>query len=409
MLKDSKIGFSIWKKLTDLRYAVIKFVLTVVAGCVAAMYVAPILYERVTEIALSLNWDGDKVIIVLALIHIVTFGIAAKGIVYRAYDRNKDLFYQLAVSKRAGCICTMLQQFNGYAYALVVLLAVCGDIVMPIYLLVLIYTLIYIVGFYIYYGKADSGDSIFNHCNHMADSGVGIYNRVATPKVYINRRATYKSRLDSASLYSILSRVGRTNYNKSSNKSKQDNAFKKYPLLEAFKITIHRLYQSKSLTAAKIILLIFIIYCGRTHMLHGILFLLADAFLILINDCYWKKESGNFQYFSEIGIPFSKYLRVHFAAGICFNIAVPLLLFLIMGGELIAAAVSFCMLSYLLIVWYMAQIYLYLNVRRDKEGIILLCEIIFLAMALLLPAGLLMLAWLYKKSACAWRENQCLR
>ncbi|MCM1048135.1 MAG: hypothetical protein NC433_06900 [Clostridiales bacterium] len=389
MLKDFKIGLGIWKRLTDLRYVAIKAVVAMASGCVAVVYVAPMLYERVTEIVSSLNLDevnnpvvrSDKVIIVLALVHIVTFGVAAKGIVYRAYDRNKDLFYQLAVSKRAGCICTMFQQFNWYAYALVMLLAICGDIVMPWYLLILVYTLIYSIGFYIYYS--------------MADSGVGIYSRVMDAEICINERINFRS------FFRCVSKFFAGSF--------QDNIFKKYPLLEVFKITIYRLYQSKSLTAAKIILLIFIIYCGRIHMLHGIIFLLADAFLILLNDCYWKKESGNFQYFSEIGIPFSKYLRVHFAAGICFNIAVPLLLFLIMGGEFTAAAVSFCLLSYLLIFWYMAQIYIYLNIGKDKEGIILLCEIIFLAMALLLPAGLLMLVWLYKKSACAWRENQCLR
>lgn len=365
MFTDFRIGLGVWKNIVNVRYIVIKFVLLVAAGYMAAAYMAPVLYERVKEISLSLNIGSNKVIIGLALFHMVTFGIAAKEIVDRAYERNKDLFYQLAISKRAGGICTMLQQINWYAYAMIVLFVICDDIIMPRCLLALLYTLLYSIGFSIYYSMADSG-------------------------IYRKKRMDFR-------------------YFSDWNKNREDRRRAKNPTLEVFEITIHRLYQCRSLTVGKVLLLIFIIYCSKVRMLYDSIFLLANLFLILLNDTYWKKESGNFQYFSEIGIPFLQYLCVHFAAGICFNIVVPLLFFFSMGGELISTVVIFCFLSYLLIFWYMAQAYLYLTVKRDKEGVILLCEIFFLVMALLPPVGLFIMVWLYKKSAYKWRGNECFR
>lgn len=364
MLKDLRIGLTIWKSITNLKYVVIQVALTVVTGCMAAVFAAPRIYERVNEISLTMNMDGNRAIIALVLFYIVAFNIVMKRIVYRTYDKNKYLFYQLAVGKRAGYICTMLQQLKWYGCAMVMLLAICDHVVVPVWFLISLHTVLFIIGFHIDY--------------HMADL-----------------------RIDQGKRMHFTDLSGR-------NKSKEKNIFDSHPILEIFNITIHGLYRCKSLTMGKIILLILIVYCGMVHILRGSIFFLADAFLILLNDGYWRNESRNFRYFSEIGIPVSKYLSVHLLAGICYNIAIPLLLFCSMTGEMAATAVGFLLLSYLLIFWYMTQIYLYLHIGRDKEGIIMLCGLFFLMTAVIPPVGFLVMVWLYKRIVYQWRKKNAL-
>lgn len=359
MFRDVRIGFTIWKNIINVRLVAIRSALWAAAGLIATMAVAPRLYERVHRVALAANIDGDTMIAVLALFHIITFGIAMKQIVYRSYCRNRDLFYQLAVSKRAGRVCMMFQQLNWYGYAMVILLAICDKAVAPRGLLILTGTLLFIIGFCV--------------CCSTADPD--IYN--------IRKRARNQSRVKAVS----TSR----------------------PTWEVLKMTVCGFYQCKGLTACKVLLIFLLVYCGTARMLHGGIFLLADAFLILLNDGYWRNESRNFRYFSEIGIPVSRYLCVHFLAGICFNICIPLLLFYCMTGEAATAAVGFCLLSYLLIFWYIAQVYLYLIIGRDIEGVIMLCNLFFLLIAILPPVGVLVMVWLYKRVVYHWRERECSR
>lgn len=358
MPDDVKTGLTIWKNITNLKYAAIQAVLFAAAGFMANVFVASRLYERVNVISKALSMDAKKMVMALAALHIFVFVCMMKRIVYEACGRNKDFFYQLAVSKRAGCICTMFQQLNWYGYALAVLLAVCDPAVVPGWFLIPVYTFVFIVGFGIYYDMADTGSR-------------------KRKKNFLSRQAGREKRMGEA-------------------------FFKNHPVSELFKITVCGFCQCKSMTAGQIILIILILYLRSAGMLRESIFLLANGFLILLNDGYWRKESVNFRYFSEIGIPVVRYMGVHFLSGIGFNIVIPVLLFCPVAGGM-AATVSFGLLSYLLVFWYLVQIYLYLVLKREQEGVMLLYDLGFLVMAVLPPAGLLTMVWLYGKIICKWR------
>lgn len=368
MLEDVKTGFTLWKRITNLNYAVAQAMLFVAAGFGANLFVAPRLYERIKTISLTLHMDTRTMIMALAAVHIIVFGGMMKRIVYEAWGRNQDFFYQLAVSKKAGRVCTMLQQINWYGYGLVMLLAICGRAAAPGWALFLAYTLLFMIGFGIYYDRADSGSS--------------------------KRRKLV-----------FCCQTGRR-------ERKSVDFLKRHPVVELFKMTVCGFYQCKSMAAGQLALILFILlcklFCKNAGMPQRNVFLLANGFLILLNDGYWRKESGNFRYFSEIGIPVGRYVQVHFLAGIGFNVVVPMLFYYPAFGRAAAAAVSFGLLSYLLVFWYLAQIYLYLTLRREQEGAILLCDMVFLVMAAVPPVGLLMTAWLYKRITCKWRgTNAC--
>lgn len=357
MLNDVKTGLTIWKNITNVKYTAVQFFLFAAAGFGANVFAAPRLYERAKIISAALHMGVPKVITALAVLHIIVFGGMMRQIVYESCGRNKDFFYQLAVSKRAGCVCTMFQQRNWYGYGLVILLAICDYTVIPGWFLIPIYTMVFIVGFCIYYDMADAGSRkrklVFN-CQMGREKRVG------------------------------------------------EGFLRSHPVLELFKITVYGFCQCKGIVAGQMILIMFILYCGNAGMLCGEIFLLADGFLILLGDGYWRKESSNFRYFSEIGIPFSRYLGVHFLTGIGLYILIPLLFFCRAAGRG-ASAVSFVLLSYLLIFWYLVQIYLYQALGREREGAVILYDIGFLVIAVLPPAGLLAMAWLYKRIVCKWR------
>ena len=361
MLSDVKTGFTIWKNTTKLKYVAAKILLFFSAGCIAVNYIAPRLFEQVNEISAVLSLNGDLMIILFALLYITSFHIILKQIVDEAYEKNRDLLYQLAVSKRSGYICTMLHQINWYCYTLVVLLAICSNRVVPACLLIPAYTALFIIVFGIYYGLAASG-------------------------FYPKYKKPFPEWLGPK-------------------KNRKKDILKSRPELELFKITVFGLYRCRNLVIIKMILIIFILYCGNTHMLHGSIFFLAEALLILCNDRYWRYESDSLPYFSEIGIPVSKYLCTQFIAGIWFNIALPLLIFYHMTNKTESTAVGLALLSYLLIFWYLTQIYLYFIIGRDKDSVILLYDMVFLILALLPPAGLIAMFWLYKTITHKWRNE----
>ena len=363
MLKDLKTGLTLWRKISNFKYVVMQITLFAVTSLAAMKLVAPRFCERIKEFSLTVNMESGKVIAILMVFFIIAFSVAMKRIVYEAYHRNKDLFYQLAVSKRAGCICTMLQQHNWYGCACVMLLAVCDSEVVSGWLLIPVYTVLFIISFGLCYNRMDSDGS------------------------------KRKKRL--------------FRYRTGKRKNRKADIFKTHPILELLKITVCGLYQCRGLMFGKIVLIAFMIYCAKIHMLRGSIFFWTEAFLILLNDGYWRNESSNFQYFSEIGVPVSRYLHVHFLAGAAFNIMIPLLLFYSMTGEMITAAVSFVLLSYLLMFWYLVQVYLYLTIGRDKEAAITLCETGLLIMAVLPPVGIAVMVWLYKRIIQKWGEEIC--
>ena len=364
MPKDVKTGFILWKRITNLKKAVAQIMLFAAACFAAKLFVAPRLYERAETISLTLHMDARTMIVALAAVHIIVFGGMMKRIVYEACGRNKDFFFQLAVSKKAGCICTALQQLNWYGYGLVMLLGICDHAVASGWFLIPAYTLAFIVGFGIYYDIADTGSR-------------------KKKKLFLRCQA------------------GRR-------KKKDEDFLKGHPVLELLKITVCGFYRCKGMAVGQIALIIFILFCKNTDMPHRNVIFWANGFLILLGDGYWRRESENFRYFSETGIPVGRYLQVHFLAGIGFHVAIPMLFYYPVSGGTAAAAVSFGLLSYLLVFWYLAQIYLYLSFKREQEGAILLCDMIFLVMAVVPPVGLLMTAWLYKRITCKWRgTNAC--
>lgn len=354
MLKDIKTGLTLWRDTTNLRYITAIFILFLAAGSMAAWFVAPRLSVRIKLVSVSVGIGEHILVWGLTLLYLVAFGATVKRVAQETYGRNKYLLYQLAVSKRAGYICAMLWQLKWYGYGLVLLLAICDRAIVSVWFQALAYTLLFIMVFGIFYSSADMGDQKRKPS-------------VRNGRIWISKNREW----------------------------------------ELFKITICRLYRCANLTVCKVLLILFIIGCGRAQVLYGAVFLAANAFLILLGDGYWRNESRNFAYFSNVGIPLAHYLRIHFAAGICFNIIIPLLLFYGMTGDLVVTAVSFILLSYLVVFWYLAQIYLHLFIGRDGGMLAVLCETCFVILAALPPAALLAAVWLYKKIAYKWREEGC--
>lgn len=87
---------------------------------------------------------------------------------------------------------------------------------------------------------------------------------------------------------------------------------------------------------------------------------------------------------------------------------IPVLLFYGMTGEVVLAAVLFAALIYLLIFWYLVQVYLYFTIGRDKDGAIMLCSAGFLVIAMVPPAGLAVMVWLYRRFVRKWRRKYAL-
>lgn len=380
MRKEIKAGLTLWIKVTNLKYAAVQFMLCLVSGCAAVLFAAPVLYKNAEE--LSFIVSGNTVILVLTGFSIIVFGVMMKRIVYEAYERNRDLFYALAVSKRTGCICTILQQFRWYGFTTVILLAVCDRTVVPTGGLILAYTVFFIMVFRIYYSFADAAARKHGLCECGSQAGRSF--RRLTPQAGKFRSAAVRS-----------GRAERRRYSSYGYK------------WELVSVTFHRLYKLKSLAAGKVVLILFLLYCGNARLLCGSVFCVAEAFLILCNDGYWRNESRNFQYFSSIGIPVSRYLKVHILAGIGFNLIIPLVFFYSVTGDLGVTAVSFCLLAYLLIFWYLVQVYVYLTAGREREILVELLDLTFLAIALLPPAGLLAMLWMYQKISHKWRNGGC--
>lgn len=364
MLKDVKTGLALWRKISGLKYTAAGFFAMIAAGFMAVTYVAPGFRERIKEVSRVAGMDGDEILLMVAVLFIIVFCAMLKTAVAEAYGRNRYLFYQLTVGKRAGCVCTMLLRPGRYGYGMVILLAVSGGVA-AVWLLATAYTFLFVAAFGFYYSLADS----------EADGRGASAHR----------------------------RTGRTE------KKPLADFGKGRPGPELFKMTVCGLYRCRSLAAGKLIITIFLICCGCARILNGSVFLAAEALLILLNDGYWKNESGSFQYFSAIGIPLPGYLCVHFISGICFNMAIPLCVFYGMTRDIGVTAVCLALSSYLLVFWYLAQIYLYLVIGRDRETAILLLDLVFLALALLPVAGLLAMPWLYKKIAREWRKTGCSR
>ncbi len=74
----------------------------------------------------------------------------------------------------------------------------------------------------------------------------------------------------------------------------------------------------------------------------------------------------------------NKYIFVHFLAGICFNLTIPVLIFLNASGSVKAVILNALLLCCMIFFWYLSQIYLYLKAGQDNSLLTLFGSIILL-------------------------------
>lgn len=352
MFNHLKAGVKIWRKITNPFIAAIQFLFFIMGIFAVSVYINPLFIRRAEEIS---GLSADLLCPAWCIVYSVITFIIIRKFVYETCHKNKDLFFQLAVNHSSEYVCVFLQNVIWYYYYIIILLAVWDRSIAPAWAACL--------------------------------TGTGLFVII----LFISCRSAQKK------LYRVHIRTGI--------KTRTGGGFlKKLPAAKLLIITVSGLHRQKGLAAARVLLLAFLVYCGCTQILSEPVFLLSGGFLILLNDSYWKNESRNFRYFSNIGISLTKYLSVHVMAGFCFNMIPPLLIFIFFIKEPAAVILCFGILLYLLLFWYLAQIFIYLTVHRDRNGLILLCNLVLLAACVLPAANLFVLVWLYKTVMERWRE-----
>lgn len=366
MKNDLRIGLAIWRKITNRNFAFAQFFFFLISGLLTVTYLNPRFIERINTV---FSADANKILLALTILHTLISCIAVEQAIGESYHRNKHLFYQLSLNRRAECICTLLQKIGWYYYFMIVLLAIWNTAILKIRFVFPIASLLFIIGSTLDYYKAEA---------RILDGKPSI-------SYQVHRLFYWKKRTNASAA--------------ASQKSGKFCAafFRKHPFIELMTITIRGFYQYKSLATAKLLLILFLFYCQNIQVLGEKIFLLSTAFLILLNDRYWREESRNFSCFSSIGIPMNKYIFVHFLAGICFNLTVPVLIFLNASGSVKAVILNALLLCCMIFFWYLSQIYLYLKAGQDNSLLTLFGSIILLILGAIPGINVLLTIRIYKQ------------
>lgn len=327
------------------------------ASFLGAQFVKPVFANRMEAI---FKTDVNKVLMIFMIVHITIVCSMMKRVVNETYKANRDFFWQLAISKKAECICMILQKIAWYYYYIIVLLVLFDSNMMGTGLFLFMATLLYVINFVI-------------HCRTLS-------------KMSWFRKEICKGRF----LWI--------------NKKVNLNVVKAHPIAELLFFSVSDLYKCMPLTAVKAAVVILFIYLGEIHALNEKIFLFMETALILQNDGYWRKESCNFPYFSILGISVGKYLLIHIVAGICFNTIIPLLIFVVYTGKVTAAVLVLGASVFLIVFWYVTQVYLYLTLDREKELIITHCSLLFLILGLVPVINIAVAVLIYKKITYKWRR-----
>lgn len=356
MREDLKTGVSIWHKISRLRSFVLQFCIFAAASVLTVHCVNPALADRMEAVFKA---DVQKVYAVFIVVHVTAVCFMMKRVVNETYRANRDFFWQLTISKNSECVCMMLQKIVWYYYYILILLAVSGRNMAGAGLLLFGATLFY-------------GASFAIHCR-------------TTDRTF------------------RLKKENRMNHSLCSTKKRCFNRMRNHPFAELIFFSVSALYKCVTLAVMKAALVILLIYLGEIHVLNGKIFFLAEAALVLLNDGYWRKESCNFPYFSYMGISVEKYLLVHILAGIWFNTIIPVLVFALYTRKIAVAVVLWATIVFLIVFWYMTQIYLYLTIDKKRELTITQCSILFLIVGLFPVINIAAAVLLYKRIRCRWR------
>ena len=264
---DIKTGWAIWKKMSDRRQALFQLSSFVVISVISVIFVKPIYIERIYACAGS---RGDIVFSLILLLHLLITAIMLRHVLKDAFEKNKYIFYQLTVTKRAAFVAVFLSKVVWYYYFMAFLFVIVNTGNRFLITAALGGTVFYILCFFFHYYSVEKEE-------------------------YTKRR-------------------WRVSWGRRQKRSLGVSFLRKHPNAELIVGTVLELYGCKSLVLGKICFDFLLIFIGATNRFQTLdirIVLVFNFFLILLNDGYWKQESRNFCYFSSLGIPIKKYLCVH--------------------------------------------------------------------------------------------------
>lgn len=336
-----------------------------ISGLLTVTYLNPRFIERINTV---FSADANKILLALTILHTLISCIAVEQAIGESYHRNKHLFYQLSLNRRAECICTLLQKIGWYYYFMIVLLAIWNTAILKIRFVFPIASLLFIIGStlttirlkHAYW--TENPPYPIKSTAFLLEKENKCLSRCFTEKRKVLRRFFQKAPFH------------RTyDYNNSGILSIQKPGCCKAP------------FNSFSLLLPKHT------GVGRKNLSP------VNRIFILLNDKYWREESRNFSCFSSIGIPMNKYIFVHFLAGICFNLTIPVLIFLNASGSVKAVILNALLLCCMIFFWYLSQIYLYLKAGQDNSLLTLLGSIILLILGAIPGINVLLTIRIYKQ------------
>lgn len=345
LVNKCKVGICIYGTVHSFANLLIRIFFYILCSCFALIYINPIFVKRVH---LKLDEQTEIFLILLLIFHVLlTAGVLNKS-VENIYKKHQRLLEQLVLMPCAEAIYLFLCSIGWYFYFMVL-----SFIIVDVKWFYVVETILYCGFFLLCYKRT-------------------VKNAVIGKMVRIEKHRMKKADL----------RI-------------------KTPMLELVWFSVFDLYKCRKLVFGKIIFLLFLLELCRRDVLNIGFVMLANTFLILCNDTYWKKESDNFQYLSQIGISIKIYLKIHLVAGIFFNIFLCMCI-LLFYKNLLEVMILFFVLVYFLFYWYSALIFLYLWIGKEREGTIILLEVLFLCLGLVPIVGLLLIIRFYKKIKEVW-------